>query len=198
MDGCFLPRVASVISTLKTTADRRNALGHARFRILLSNRNMQLLFSVSPPGIPDLSQVAICSSPLGRKLKGTNDSCSTDGSAPCACQPADFSDAGSERLGVAVWIHPSPPHRMGEGRWTHLRKECFPRLVSALQDKLLKACPSERKHHSATWYDQWKRWYFLTIKTNVHQQWTTDRYYEKNPVIFQNKTFFIYDLKLTM
>lgn len=49
----FLPSVASVISTFTTTADRRNAVGHGQFRILLSNQNMQLLFSVSPSAIPE-------------------------------------------------------------------------------------------------------------------------------------------------
>lgn len=49
----FLPSVASVISTFTTTADRRNAVGHGQFGILLSNQNMQLLFSVSPSAIPE-------------------------------------------------------------------------------------------------------------------------------------------------
>lgn len=49
----FLPSVASVISTFTTTADRRNTVGHGQFGILLSNQNMQLLFSVSPSAIPE-------------------------------------------------------------------------------------------------------------------------------------------------
>lgn len=56
----------------------------SRFWILQSNKNMWLLFAISPSAIPDLSQVyAICWSLLARELKGTNDSCSTDRSAPC-------------------------------------------------------------------------------------------------------------------
>lgn len=57
MYGCFLPRAASVISTLETTADSTNAVGYAPSSILLSNRNTQPLFSVGPPGTPDLSPV---------------------------------------------------------------------------------------------------------------------------------------------
>lgn len=37
---------------------------------------------------------AICVSPLARELKGTNDSCSTDGSALCACAGVCFKKDG--------------------------------------------------------------------------------------------------------
>lgn len=78
----FLPSVASVISTLNTAADKEKAVSHSQFGILLSNKNMRPLFVVSPSAIPDLRLVyAIVSSPLARELKGTNDSCWTDGSA---------------------------------------------------------------------------------------------------------------------
>lgn len=52
-----------------------------------SNKNMWLLFAVSPSAISDLSQAyAISSSPLAGELKGTNDSWSTDEAAQCVCE----------------------------------------------------------------------------------------------------------------
>lgn len=87
----ILPSVVSVISTLNTAADKEKAVHRSQFTILLSNENMCLLFVVSPSAIPDLSLVyAIFSRPLARELKGTNDSCLTDGSAPCVCEGMCF------------------------------------------------------------------------------------------------------------
>lgn len=52
---------------------------------------------MSPSAIPDLNLVfAICLSPLARELKGTNDSCSTDGSALCVREGVRFKEDKEE------------------------------------------------------------------------------------------------------
>lgn len=80
--GYILPRLASIITTLNSSADKEKAVGCSESRIMQSNKNMWLLFAVSPSAILDLSQAyAISSSPLAGELKGTNDSWSTDGAA---------------------------------------------------------------------------------------------------------------------
>ena len=64
--------------------------------------------------IPDLGLVyAICLSPLARELKGTNDSCSTDGSALCERDGLCLKE--DRRVGVVGALRLTP--NSSQARW---------------------------------------------------------------------------------
>lgn len=83
---------------IKTGAVFDKAIYCSVLRILQSNKNKWLLFAVSPSATPDLSQLYEFSlSVLDRELKGTNDSCCTDGSALRICENMCFKDNEGRR-----------------------------------------------------------------------------------------------------
>lgn len=100
-------------------------------QVLAGQQKYGTIVWISPSAISDLSQVyAICLSPLARELKGTNDSCLTDGSALCVCEGMRFLDAGGWGGGVGgLRFNPSLSHGLDQDGG--LQAACHGRLIQS-------------------------------------------------------------------